>query len=106
MQDAPADWRSGGAGGLFAGAGTFTMAPMRGRCGWKRAFRGELRKIAGICVCGLVILIVPPRLGAEIEGWTDAIRPFEEGLPQVAAMRLRAILSRDPPEPDKTTVTA
>ena len=82
------------------------MAPMRGRCGRKRAFRGELRKIAGICVCGLVILIVPPRLGAEIEGWTDAIRPFEEGLPQVAAMRLRAILSRNPPEPDKTAVKA
>ncbi|HEY2138988.1 MAG TPA: tetratricopeptide repeat protein [Chthoniobacterales bacterium] len=43
---------------------------------------------------------------AEIADWDAAVRPLDEGVPQVAVMRLRAILARDLDVTEKTTVTA
>jgi len=43
---------------------------------------------------------------AEITDWDAAVRPLEEGVPQVAVMRLRTILQRDLAEPDRKTVMA
>jgi TolA-binding protein len=43
---------------------------------------------------------------AEIADWDAAIRPLEEGVPQVAVMRLRNILQRDLTPADRKTVTA
>ncbi len=92
---------------LFAMAGPATMAPMRrlGLSSGRRAFDRKLREIARICACGFFLLF-PLQLWADIEGFTEAIRPLDEGVPQVAVMRLRAILGRNLPPPDKTTVTA
>jgi tetratricopeptide (TPR) repeat protein len=43
---------------------------------------------------------------AEIPEWEAAVRPLEEGVPQVAVMRLRNILKRDLAAPDRVTATA
>jgi outer membrane protein assembly factor BamD (BamD/ComL family) len=46
------------------------------------------------------------RLAGEVEGWADAVRPLDEGVPQVAVMRLRTLLRLNLADPDKTAVTA
>ncbi|HEY8835828.1 MAG TPA: hypothetical protein VIM09_09620, partial [Chthoniobacterales bacterium] len=43
---------------------------------------------------------------AEIVDWDAAVRPLDEGVPQVAVMRLRAILKRELSGPDKKTAMA
>ena len=43
---------------------------------------------------------------AEIPDWETAVRPLDEGVPQVAVMRLRAILERPLSPTDKQTVLA
>jgi tetratricopeptide (TPR) repeat protein len=43
---------------------------------------------------------------AEIADWDAAVRPLDQGVPQVAVMRLRAILARDLDATDKITATA
>jgi tetratricopeptide (TPR) repeat protein len=43
---------------------------------------------------------------AEITDWDAAVRPLEDGVPQVAIMRLRDILKRDLTAADKKTATA
>jgi outer membrane protein assembly factor BamD (BamD/ComL family) len=43
---------------------------------------------------------------AEIADWDAAVRPIDEGLPQVAVMRLRNILKGDLSAPDRKTATA
>jgi len=43
---------------------------------------------------------------AEIADWDAAVRPLDEGVPQVAVMRLRTILKRELSGPDKKTATA
>lgn len=53
---------------------------------------------------GFALLIGTAR--AEIPDWEAAVRPLEEGVPQVAVMRLRHILTRDLAGPDKKTATA
>jgi outer membrane protein assembly factor BamD (BamD/ComL family) len=46
------------------------------------------------------------RAGAEIPDWDAAVRPLDEGVPQVAVMRLRNILSRSLSPADHNTVLA
>ena len=53
----------------------------------------------------LIIWTAKPAF-AEIADWDAAIRPLDEGVPQVAVMRLRDILKRDLAAPDKKTATA
>ena len=53
----------------------------------------------------LIIWMAKPGF-AEIADWDAAVRPLDEGVPQVAVMRLRNILKRDLAEPDKKTATA
>ncbi|HEX8077115.1 MAG TPA: tetratricopeptide repeat protein [Chthoniobacterales bacterium] len=53
------------------------------------------------CLC-----LVLDHAGAEIAGWDAAVRPLEEGVPQVAVMRLRELLKAELPAADKKTVTA
>src|SRR5205807_9779395 len=43
---------------------------------------------------------------AEIADWDAAVRPLDEGVPQVAVMRLRNIFQRNLAATDKQTVTA
>jgi len=53
----------------------------------------------------LIIWTAKPAF-AEIADWDAAVRPLDEGVPQVAVMRLRNILKRDLAAPDKKTATA
>jgi predicted negative regulator of RcsB-dependent stress response len=55
-------------------------------------------------VSALVLLASSAR--AEIADWDAAVRPLDEGLPQVAVMRLRNILQRSLVPADKQTVLA
>src|SRR5437763_4593863 len=53
-----------------------------------------------------LLLATPHPAWAEIADWDAAVRPLDEGVPQVAVMRLRDILKRDLAAADKKTVTA
>jgi predicted negative regulator of RcsB-dependent stress response len=55
-------------------------------------------------VSALVLLVGSAR--AEIADWDSAVRPLDEGVPQVAVMRLRNILKRALPPADQQTVLA
>ncbi len=59
-------------------------------------------------VSGLAALLLAAArpASAEIADWDAAVRPLEEGVPQVAVMRLRTILQRDLAGPDRRTVMA
>ena len=70
----------------------------------KLRFRLKLTGAAVVFFSGLFVLA--PAAPGEIEGWAAAVRPLEEGVPQVAVMRLREILRRAPAGPEKTTIVA
>ena len=58
-------------------------------------------------VCALVaLLLVVASIHAEIADWETAVRPLDEGVPQVAVMRLRNILQRQLAPADKQTALA
>jgi thioredoxin-like negative regulator of GroEL len=61
-----------------------------------------LRLVGGMA--SLLLLGVTVR--AEVPDWEDAVRPLEDGVPQVAVMRLRNILKRDLAPPDRNNVQA
>jgi tetratricopeptide (TPR) repeat protein len=61
------------------------------------------RVVSGLAA--LLLATARPAL-AEIADWDAAVRPLEEGVPQVAVMRLRMILERDLAGPDRKTVMA
>jgi TolA-binding protein len=81
------------------------MARMKGasRVIGRRLARLELAKAAMVFACALCPL---EGRTAEIEGWTAAVRPFEEGMPEVAVMRLRALLRGKLSDADRRAVTA
>lgn len=54
----------------------------------------------------IVFALLSGTAWAEIADWEAAVRPLEDGVPQVAIMRLRNILKRDLAAQDKKTVTA
>src|SRR5438270_8253391 len=54
---------------------------------------------------GLALGAAQPAL-AEIADWDAAVRPLEEGVPQVAVMRLRDLLTRELAATDRKTATA
>ena len=55
----------------------------------------------------IALLILTPRSApAEIADWDAAVRPLDEGVPQVSVMRLRDVLKRATASPDKKTVLA
>jgi lipopolysaccharide biosynthesis regulator YciM len=64
-----------------------------------------LQRAAGAAVVALVF-VIPRTAPGEIADWEAAIRPLDEGVPQVAVMRLRNILGRALPPADKKTVLA
>ena len=64
-----------------------------------------LQRTAGAAVVALVI-VLPRTAPGEIADWDAAVRPLDEGVPQVAVMRLRSILGRALPPADKKTVLA
>jgi tetratricopeptide (TPR) repeat protein len=68
-----------------------------GPSGWKRSLRRAFLPS---------LLFLAGNLRAEIEGWAAATRPMEEGVPQVAVIRLRTLLATVPAEADKSTVAA
>lgn len=53
-----------------------------------------------------LLLFLAGDVRAEIEGWAAATRPMEEGVPQVAVMRLRTLLAGNLADADKSTVAA
>jgi TolA-binding protein len=57
-------------------------------------------------VVGGIAALLLGTVRAEIPDWEGAVRPLEEGVPQVAVMRLRAILKRDLAGPDRKTASA
>jgi tetratricopeptide (TPR) repeat protein len=63
------------------------------------------RGTAASVVVALVILI-PRSARAEIADWDAAVRPLDEGVPQVAVMRLRNVLKHALAPADKKTVLA
>jgi outer membrane protein assembly factor BamD (BamD/ComL family) len=75
----------------------------RDACDPIKKFSGLGRVALGV----VAVLLWTARLApAEIADWDAAVRPLDEGLPQVAVMRLRNILKGDLSGPDKKTVTA
>jgi len=60
-----------------------------------------------VVACALVVLLSGAALArAEIADWENAVRPLDEGVPQVAVMRLRSILQGTLAPADKQTVLA
>jgi outer membrane protein assembly factor BamD (BamD/ComL family) len=75
----------------------------------EQAARHRRRKIsfAPVIWALLALLwVMGQRAGAEIADWDAAVRPLDEGIPQVAVMRLRNILKRDLGPEDRKTVSA
>src|SRR3954466_3472565 len=69
---------------------------------WTKKFR--LNCLIFLSLTALSLAGQPAR--AEIADWDAAVRPLEEGVPQVAVMRLRDILKRDLAPNDRKTATA
>src|SRR5256714_4790959 len=63
----------------------------------------RLRRVAGALAS---FLLVASTAKPEIADWEAAVRPLDEGVPQVAVMRLRSILQRSLAPPDKQIVLA
>src|ERR1041384_8598532 len=61
---------------------------------------------APVSVIVALLLVLPGFALAEIPDWEAAVRPLDEGVPQVAVMRLRNILKRALAPADKKTVLA
>jgi tetratricopeptide (TPR) repeat protein len=55
-----------------------------------------------LAACGALIATA----SAEIADWEDAVRPLDDGVPQVAVMRLQNILKRDLSAPDRKAARA
>jgi outer membrane protein assembly factor BamD (BamD/ComL family) len=90
--------------GLFERGRHFRIESMqRGGCYYLKKFRGLSPALRIFFV--LIIWTAKP-VSAEIADWDAAIRPLDDGVPQVAVMRLRNILKRDLAGPDKKTATA
>src|SRR3954463_3572339 len=54
-----------------------------------------LTKLAVLSVLVVLVpLMAPKPAAAEIAGWDEAVQPLDDGVPQVAVMRLRDILKR------------
>jgi len=75
------------------------------RDGRDRMKKSWARGTAASVVVALVILI-PRSARAEIADWDAAVRPLDEGVPQVAVMRLRNVLKHALAPADKKTVLA
>jgi lipopolysaccharide biosynthesis regulator YciM len=73
--------------------------------GRERMKKSCLARAAGAVAVALLI-VIPTAAPGEIVGWEDAVRPLDEGVPQVAVMRLRTLLGRGLPPADKKTVLA
>lgn len=89
--------------GLFETGWHSRIEPMQqGARHWLKEFCLSRVVWAG---CALLCLVARP-LRAEIPDWEAALRPLDEGVPQVAVMRLRNILGRDLSPADRKTVNA
>jgi outer membrane protein assembly factor BamD (BamD/ComL family) len=89
--------------GLFERGRHFRIESMhRGGCYYLKKFRGLSPALLGC----FVLVVWAKSAFAEIADWDAAIRPLDDGVPQVAVMRLRNILKRDLAGPDKKTATA
>ena len=64
-------------------------------------FRGRI-----ISISLGVLFVAAARASAEIADWDAAVRPLDDGIPQVAVMRLQTILKRDLTPADRKTATA
>jgi lipopolysaccharide biosynthesis regulator YciM len=73
--------------------------------GRERMKKSCLQGAAATVVLALLIFI-PSAAPGEIADWEAAVRPLDEGVPQVAVMRLRNILGRALAPGDKKTVLA
>src|SRR4051794_13510329 len=74
-----------------------------------RAERHPMREIfpARIVSVSLALFVFSSLLAsAEIADWDAAVRPLDEGIPQVAVLRLEAILKRELSAADRKTATA
>jgi outer membrane protein assembly factor BamD (BamD/ComL family) len=75
----------------------------------QQAARHRIRRIAlprVIWALLTVLWFVAQPVRAEVADWDAALRPLDEGIPQVAVMRLRDILKRDLGPEDRKTVSA
>ena len=90
--------------GLFERGPHSRIEPMQ-RDGRERMKKSWARRAATSIVAALLILI-PGFAPGEIADWETAVRPLDEGVPQVAVMRLRNILRRALSPADKKTALA
>jgi outer membrane protein assembly factor BamD (BamD/ComL family) len=75
----------------------------------QQAGRHRIRKISWARVIWALLAVlcfVAPPARAEIVDWDAAVRPLDEGIPQVAVMRLRNLLKRDLGPEDRKTANA
>jgi len=68
-----------------------------------KKFRALFPAVSGLFA---FLLFMATPAAAEIADWDAVVRPLDEGVPQVAVMRLREILKRELAAPDKKTATA
>jgi lipopolysaccharide biosynthesis regulator YciM len=73
--------------------------------GRERMKKSFLQRAPRAAVIALLI-VIPGMARGEIADWEAAVRPLDEGVPQVAVMRLRDILGRALPPGDKKVVLA
>jgi TolA-binding protein len=89
--------------GLFETGWHSRIEPM------EQAARNRMRKISlaqGIWALLAALWFVAQPARAEVADWDAAVRPLDEGIPQVAVMRLRNILKRDLAPEDRKTASA
>jgi TolA-binding protein len=61
----------------------------------KRTSNAQWKKTAWAAIVAAIVLVTRQISGAESPELATAARPLEEGIPQVAVLRLRALLTRD-----------
>src|SRR5205807_360835 len=91
--------------GLFETREHFRIEPMRpDERDPMKNFR--LRSAMVSASLALLLMLLPKASTAEIADWDAAVRPLDEGVPQVAVMRLRSILKRPLTPADHAIVLA
>ena len=68
-----------------------------------KKFRAQWPTLSGLFA---LLLFLANQAPAQIADWDAAVRPLDDGVPQVAVIRLRDILKRDLSGPDKKMVKA
>lgn len=71
-----------------------------------RLWLNKFCRLSPVITAFVVVFLTPKPMAGQIAEWDAAVRPLDEGVPQVAVMRLRNILKRELPPAEKKAVRA